>query len=712
MVMWLVGLLGWSPVALAQDDEDGRRPSRERLLDELEDSDLFDFSPARDLFDESDDEEGDDEEDREGVTSTKPGRRDRSPSSPSTPRSPKSPSAPEIEPGGGASRPINAEDASTVKTNFEGMTLLEFLQVMSEMRDDLNFIVAPDVSGTVTIKTSRRTKKEDIPDLIQTVLEVNGLAAIPSPPYYKIVKLTDSAKYNVETLKGKTAASVPDDDRLVTQIIELDHVSADEVQDVLRDFSPSGSIVAHEGTNTLVISSSASAIRRMLKIIEHIDVPGSLDDENLFVYFLKNADAEDLAQILNSLYEDKNSNSRNSRASTSNSSRRDRNISERRNNQNRSRNSRKSSGGLGNSKSSETPADFAGAAIVPYVEINALIVKAPKRTYANIKRTIEELDRPPKQVFIEMLVAEITLDEGSQFGVEWAGSALASPKIGDRHGILEQKFSRGAASRDSSSSVFDGFRYMLSETNRLQAVVEAQANESRLNVLASPNILASDNTEASINITNDVPVQKNTISEQGTSNFSYEYKEAGIKLKVIPHINEDGMVRLEVEQEVSEVSGAAGNGQPTFVKRTATTTVVVGNGQTLAIGGLIDESETRAEVGIPILSKIPILGALFRSSSAATNKTELVMLLTPHVIRSAADGDRVTENFTRRLDDLRPSVEKSLEEITGRVHTLDISASGDQGALFEERPLLAPDTTEAEVPDWNEWEEVIDGKSP
>jgi len=298
-----------------------------------------------------------------------------------------------------------------------------------------------------------------------------------------------------------------------------------------------------------------------------------------------------------------------------------------------------------------------------------------------------------------MLVAEISLDDQSQLGVEWATSNAATTSYGGNEHTFQQDFSRGAATRDSASSVFDGFRYMISETNRLQAIVEARASESKLNVLASPNIVASDNKTAEIAVTDQVPVEQSTISEAGIERLTFQYKDAGIKLSITPNINEQGVVSLELEQEVSEISGSTTNGQPTFISRTAKTTVAVRDGQTLALGGLIQESETMAHTGIPILSKIPILGYLFRSTSTRDSKTELVILITPHVITSLEDGDTVTRSFTGRLDNLRETVDQSLEGISERTLERGENAyrAGDQGAIIDDQPL-EPDVEPGEPP--------------
>lgn len=687
----LIVTLGTIRPALAQEEQEPESRGKEtrEFLEQFEgrSEELLDFRPSRDLLSE---EESADPE-------TQPASRSRRQGDSGASRRPGTPVVPES-----ASRPLNAEGAESSMPTFNNMPLLEFLQVVSEYQRDLNFILHPDVdAGSVTIKSANFNFLRDNPqDVIQTILEVNGLAAIPSGRYYKIVPLKDSPQYNVETRKGKTLSEIPDDDRLITQIVPLDHIAALELSTALNDFvtGQGHAIVAHEGTNTLIISSSASSIRRMLKIIEHLDVPSNTSEENLFVYYLENAESEALATILNDLYADE---SRNNRTSAQNRSAAQNRAAAARNARNRNTNARRrnTSGdeSVSSVPSTEEPR-FSGATVVPYNDINALIVRTTPRNYKNIKRTIALLDIAPKQVFIEMLIAEITLDDDIQLGVEWAAANTFTTAFGDQDHTYQQGFSRGVAVRDSGSSAFDGFRYMISESNRLRAVIEARAAESKLNVLASPNIVASDNKEAEIAVTDEVPIQQSTITETGVERLSFQYRDAGIKLKITPNINEQGVVSLELDQEVSEISGSTGNGQPTFVTRTAKTTVSVRDGQTLAIGGLIRESETVSHSGVPVLSKIPILGYLFRSTGTRKVKTELVIMITPHVITTLEDGNAITRAFTERLDELKETVDASLEETAERAAARgDVTYNvGDQGAVIEpvvELELAPADTT-------------------
>jgi general secretion pathway protein D len=187
------------------------------------------------------------------------------------------------------------------------------------------------------------------------------------------------------------------------------------------------------------------------------------------------------------------------------------------------------------------------------------------------------------------------------------------------------------------------------------SLIAIQAAKGNVNILSSPHILTTDNQEASISIVNQVPIPKTTETETGTLITTYEYKDAGITLKVTPKINEKGLVTMQLSLEVTDVGEKKtfDTEQVPFLKRNAQTSVVVQDGQTLVLGGLISENQSESRTGIPFLMDIPVIGYLFGTTTKSLNKTELVMLITPHVVRSREDVDKLTEQFEKNVDKLR-----------------------------------------------------------
>jgi general secretion pathway protein D len=225
----------------------------------------------------------------------------------------------------------------------------------------------------------------------------------------------------------------------------------------------------------------------------------------------------------------------------------------------------------------------------------------------------------------------------------------------------------------SLGPVSPGLSMVVTEANRITGVINAYAKDSKINVLSAPHIFATDNKEAKIDVGQEVPILKtrttgtvgsDTTSTSGTVTNDIEYRSTGVILTVTPHINEGGFVTLEVQQEVSEAqtNTLGGTDSPIILKRTAKTTMVVKDDQTLVIGGMIQQKQDRSREGIPGLSRIPILGYLFGTTDAKVHKTELVLLITPRVVADAEEGTRLTEEFQGRVLTLKQGIESFRKE--------------------------------------------------
>jgi general secretion pathway protein D len=215
------------------------------------------------------------------------------------------------------------------------------------------------------------------------------------------------------------------------------------------------------------------------------------------------------------------------------------------------------------------------------------------------------------------------------------------------------------------------------------------ATETDLNILSAPNILAVDNKESSIEVVNDEPTVTSTSSstEGGRDTTTIQYREVGIKLHVTPCINESGLVRMEITQEVSSLLGekeVGGVKTPSFQSRKATTNLVVQDKHTIVIGGLMQTHQEKSHRGIPLLKDIPILGYLFGSKGYTTRKTELLFVITPHVIQSQEDADALTVEFAKKVESLRKVLEQK-----GVLQEEDILKQ--EGAIQEEDVVKTED---------------------
>jgi general secretion pathway protein D len=308
------------------------------------------------------------------------------------------------------------------------------------------------------------------------------------------------------------------------------------------------------------------------------------------------------------------------------------------------------------------------AAAVPEGEINivvdetnnALVIRAYARDYKSILETIRKLDIYPKQVLIEVLLAAVVLDQNNQFGVEFMRLLDTAS-----HGRYQQDITLGTTPPTSIPGF--GIRYSIVEAaGRFSAAVKAAADEGRLKVISSPHILASNNKEAKIQVGSSQPILTSTYTTTATASTNVvegtiEYRDVGIIITVTPRISDGGLVSLEISVEDSTADTTTlGNlpSVPVFGKRTAKTILSIMEGQTIVIGGLIEETKNVQKTGIPLLSKIPLLGALFGTQQYTVNKTELIIMMTPHIVTDQTQSDEVTREFSEKVKMLRKDLEK------------------------------------------------------
>jgi len=298
---------------------------------------------------------------------------------------------------------------------------------------------------------------------------------------------------------------------------------------------------------------------------------------------------------------------------------------------------------------------------------NALVIRAYQRDYRAILETIKKLDIYPKQVLIEVMVAEITLDDTTQFGIEWS-RFLSSPPPNAQEVVLS---ARPPADPFTTALTAIGIRYSIVELGgRVSAAIRAAATRGRLRVVSSPHIIASNNKEAKIQIGSSQPILTSTYTTTATSatnvvEGTIEYKDVGIILTVTPRISDGGLVSMEISIEDSNVNTTTLGtlpSVPVFGKRTAKTVLSVSEGQAIVIGGLIQDSKNVTRSGIPLLSRIPLLGALFGQHEDTLGKTELILMMTPHIITDQIQSDTVTREFRQKVEGIRRELEKEEEK--------------------------------------------------
>ncbi|HUU90759.1 MAG TPA: type II secretion system secretin GspD [Phycisphaerae bacterium] len=402
---------------------------------------------------------------------------------------------------------------------------------------------------------------------------------------------------------------------------------------------------ADDRTNTLVVSAPPDLLKVIEGIIEELDSNPS-EEESFFIYPLKNADAKNLEAVLNQAFSEVTPTSRTTGTTTSTQGR-----------SGFSPFSRTSSGS--SQRVAASAGDLVGQVyVVADEDTNSLIVRAASKHFDRINELLVELDRATPQVLIKVLIAEIThedtLDLGTEFSVLNLQFGVNVEATGDLGGTDERP----------------GGLVTATMTGGLAASFNALQAEGRLDVLSRPYILASDNREASITVGQEVPFITNSrTTETGQTINTIEYQDIGIILNVTPHINPQGLVIMEVAPEISHlledttVPLSETVNATVYAKRSAQTEVAIRDGQTIVIGGLMEDRINDTVRKVPILGDIPLLGALFQRIVKTKVKTELLIFLTPHVARDP--------------DDLRPMSE---DEMAGS----KAGRQGPQSQAFEE----------------------------
>jgi general secretion pathway protein D len=313
-----------------------------------------------------------------------------------------------------------------------------------------------------------------------------------------------------------------------------------------------------------------------------------------------------------------------------------------------------------------TTAQVEGVSIIADTETNSLLILATAAEYEKIEGAIRRLDTVPRQVLIEATIAEVTLTGDLKYGLQW----FFDNKVGAYKGIGSLSLTTDNTANDlingaitSASAVGSPFTYALTDSGGfVRAFLNTLAADSLLNVISSPQLMVTDNQTAQIQVGDQVPVTTGTTVVSGTAGTvsSFQYLQTGVVLQVTPRVNAGGLVNMELSQQVSnQVPNSTGpGGNPTISQRAIQSVVVVQSGETLVLGGLIRNTDSRGKSGVPGLYKMPIIGPLFGTTSTHKDRTELVVLITPRVVRDQREARRVTEEIRRKLEETIPYSEQ------------------------------------------------------
>ncbi len=487
------------------------------------------------------------------------------------------------------------------------------------------------------------------------------------------------------------------------EAVALQNSQAEEIIGLLESMSSTGAskdlngsrvrIIADTRTNRILVKGDTGSRKRIRNLIETLDVPSADRLGGLKVFRLKYASAKNLAEILQGLVTGQsvsgsNSTGRNSAASSS-SNNSNNAINGLINNQNNGSSSGSSSistpsinlnSGSSSNQNQNSITSFSnnGVSIIADSSQNALVVKAEPQLMREIESSIQQLDIRREQVLIEAAIIEVSGDDSDQLGIQWAlgdlssgvglisfgnvGASLASIAAGYASGGTAGAAAAIAGGTNKGNGATIGLGNFDSR-RAYGALIQALKTNTKSNLLSTPSIVTMDNEEAYIVVGQNVPFVTGSVStgSSGTVNpyTTVERKDVGITLKVVPHIGDNGTVRLEVEQEVSAVQDNKGQAQDLVTsKRAIKTSVLAEHGQTVVLGGLISDNTLLSRQGIPGLSSIPYVGRLFRSDARSNEKRNLLVFIHPTIVGDADDVRRISQQRYNRLYSLQLAMDK------------------------------------------------------
>ncbi len=615
-----------------------------------------------------------------------------------------------------------------INLDFKEIELPALIQTISELTGK-NFIYDDSVKGKVTIISPSEVSLDEAYNLFLTVLNVKGYTVVPSGKANKIIQVRDAKESSLPITTQQTGG-----EQYVTRLIPLKNVDATLMAtSVLAPLIPkSSNIVAYTPTNTLIVTDSATNIERLVKIVRELDIASSL--EALETISLQFATADDVALVLNQVFAQNAATPRRSRTnkgvSAAGSAEAPKIIPYSRNNtlvvaatvediaiirslvseldqkptQNQDRSHINvyylenadaetlaktltdmvagiSSHADKQQQNTSVPSTVSITADVP---TNSLVINATPPDYEMLKAIISQLDIKRKQVYVEALIMELSMDATQSLGMSLqgavsvgdgvsyfsTGTSAVSPLLEDDDTGVSSILSSAVSGimmgglfnpititdpTDSSSTI---------TIPALSALINLSKANTDVNILSAPRLLTSDNEEAEIIVGANVPMITSRLTDStntSSQSVSVERKDVALTLRFTPQITEGRQVRLEVYQEItalvdsssSQSVGTVDEVGPTLTKRLLRNTVIAEDGKTVVLGGLIRNNQSESISKVPFLGDIPILGWLFKTKSTTDEKTNLLIFITPKIIRNGDDLDDVTSDASKAMDTSR-----------------------------------------------------------
>lgn len=547
-----------------------------------------------------------------------------------------------------------ARSDGSISLNFDDADVYSVIQTIFGEILRVNYIIDQRVKGRVTFRSVAPVARDQVLPVMEVILRLNGVGVVEESGLYRLVPIGDVSREPAEVTLGRDADSIVVQGKSIIQVIPLMHSQSSEIIRLITPFITTSAVVVDVSSiNHIILVDTDSNVRRLLRLIDLFDNEQTKKKKpRVYVYHVQNNKAKDIANILQYIFFGSGQSTLAAPAAAS--------PSPATNTASPSRQTPAPSSHPVIASTAAAGSRTAEGLISPITRImaeenlNSLIILAIPEDYNVIKEAVQRVDLIPRQVVIEGVIAEITLKDDLKLGVSWA--LQFSP--GGMNGVLGAvKGTVGFNVPGATPTATTGsgtFTFAGTVGSDFKTVIDMLATTSKAKLLAVPHVLVSDNKEARIQVGEQVPIVtsetfgSSTVAPQRT----IQYKDIGIILKVKPRINEGGLVSLDLSQEVSSYDTIKlfDGEENIIVKKTeATTNLVVQDGQTILIGGLIREDISSARSGIPFLSKIPVLGYLFGSTTDENHRKELIILLTPRVIKNHADAQRTTSGY---VDDI------------------------------------------------------------
>ncbi|RWC57348.1 type II secretion system secretin GspD [Mesorhizobium sp.] len=569
----------------------------------------------------------------------------------------------------------------------------------------LNYIVDPRVQGTVTLQTSQPVSKDALVDILQSALAVNGAGITNRAGTYQVVPLAEIMSSTPPVSVPSVSPSGPG---VKVQVLQLQFIAADEMKTILEPITRQGSVLRVDSTRNLITvagnDSDLNAIREAVSVfdvdwmrgmsvalhplktskpeavaaeldsifgtkegpgakliqfipndrlnsvlvitsrpaylsraaawINKLDKLAETNEDQLFVYQIQNRPAKELAAVLSSVLGTTVKTEGDSGAS---------NVSP-------------DQTPIAMQSDGVTPVPLTGpspsmptvdgqppahATVVADVENNALLIQTTARDYERIEQILAKVDVLPTQVMLEAVIAEVTLNDDLKYGLRW---------FFENGGM---NISVSDVAKGVAAAAMPGFNWSYA-TDNIQVTLNALSSITDVNVISAPTIMALNNQKAVLQVGDQVPIATRQVVDQtiGSSPVvSVEMKDTGVILTVTPRINNAGRVMLDIEQEVSNVTKTTSSGidSPTIQQRKIQTRVLVNDGESLALGGLIQSRNNIDRTQVPILGDIPIIGNAFKQKTDSIGRTELIIFIRPHVVRDINEAREVTDEFRGKI---------------------------------------------------------------